>query len=180
MSTWHIDPSHTAVAFAVKHLMISTVRGRFADFTAELDLDERTPANSKLVASLDVASIDTRSEQRDAHLRSADFFDVASHPKITFTSKRIDGDTAGDFRLVGDLTIRGVTREVVLNANFDGNAKDPWGNERKAFSAKTSVNREDFGLVYNQVLETGGVLVGTDIKIEIEAEFVQAAAAIAA
>ena len=180
MSTWHIDPSHATVAFAVKHLMISTVRGRFADFSATLDLDDRNPARSKLNASLDVASIDTRSEQRDTHLRTADFFDVTAHPKITFASTRVQGDTAGEFRVFGDLTIRGVRREVVLNATFDGNAKDPWGNERKAFSAKTSINREDFGLVWNQALEAGGLLVGTDIKIEIEAEFVQAAAAIAA
>jgi polyisoprenoid-binding protein YceI len=180
MSTWNLDPSHTTVAFAVKHLMISTVRGRFANVSASIYLDEQNSAASHLDVSVDVASVDTRSEQRDNHLRSADFFDLANHPSITFKSKRIEGDLAGDFQVIGALSIRGVTREVALNASFGGEANDPWGNQRRAFSAKGSVNREDFGLVWNQAMEAGGILVGTDVKIEIESEFVRASAALAA
>ena len=175
MSTWNIDPSHTNLGFAVKHLMISTVRGRFASFAGAVSLDEANPANSRLEISIDAESVDTRNEQRDGHLRSPDFFDAANHPKLTFTSRRIEGDVTGEFKVVGDLSIRGVTKEVVLDAAFDGAGKDPWGNERKAFSAKGKINREAFGLTWNQALETGGLLVSPDVKIEIESQFVKAA-----
>jgi polyisoprenoid-binding protein YceI len=157
MSTWKIDPTHTTVGFSVKHLMISTVRGRFANFTAVMQLDEAKPANSKVEVTVDANSLDTRAAQRDEHLRSPDFFDVANHPQLTFVSKRVEGDLAGDFRIIGDLTIRGITREVTLNATFDGQGKDPWGNERRAFTATTKINREEFGLLWNQVLEAGGL-----------------------
>lgn len=175
MTTWTIDPTHTNVGFAVKHLMISTVRGRFASFTGTISLDEQNPANSRVTASIDAGSIDTRAEQRDAHLRSADFFDADNHPTLEFVSTRIEGNVNGDFRIIGNLTIRGVTREIVLNAKFDGAIKDPWGNDRKAFSATGKINREAYGLVWNQILETGGLTVGNDVKIEIESEFVKAA-----
>jgi len=174
MTTWNIDPSHSTLGFAVKHMMISTVRGRFAGFSGTLTLDEVTPANSRLEVSVDTASIDTRAEQRDAHLRSPDFFDVASYPGLTFVSKRIEGEVGASFKVVGDLTIRGITHEVVLDAAYDGAGKDPWGNERKAFSARGKVNREAFGLTWNQALEAGGILVGNDVKLEIESEFVKA------
>ncbi|MCC6317321.1 MAG: YceI family protein [Gemmatimonadaceae bacterium] len=175
MTTWTIDPTHTNVGFAVKHLMISTVRGRFASFTGTISLDEQNPANSRVTASIDAGSIDTRAEQRDAHLRSADFFDADNHPTLDFVSTRVEGNVNGDFRIVGNLTIRGVTREIVLDAKFDGAIKDPWGNDRKAFSATGKINREAYGLVWNQILETGGLTVGNDVKIEIESEFVKAA-----
>ncbi|MBC7898371.1 MAG: YceI family protein [Cytophagaceae bacterium] len=175
MSTWTIDPSHSTIGFAVKHMMISTVRGRFANFSGTVALDEANPANSHLDISIDAASIDTRAEQRDGHLRSADFFDVEQHPALTFKSKRVVGDPNSAFKVVGDLTIRGVTREVTLDAAFEGQGKDPWGNERRAFSAKGKVNREDYGLRWNQALEAGGILVGNDVKIEIESEFLKAA-----
>jgi polyisoprenoid-binding protein YceI len=175
MTTWTIDPSHSTVGFAVKHMMISTVRGRFANFTGTVALDEANPANSSLDVTIDAASIDTRAEQRDGHLRSADFFDVEQHPSLTFRSKRIEGDPNRTFKVIGDLTIRGVTREVTLDAAFEGSGKDPWGNERRAFSARGKVNREDYGLRWNQALETGGILVGNDVKIEIESQFLKAA-----
>ncbi len=175
MTTWNIDPSHSTVGFSVKHMMISTVRGRFADFTAAITLDEANAANSSVNVSIASASVDTKFEQRDNHLRSADFFDVENHPKLTFASKRVEGNPNGDFKVIGDLTIRGVTREVVLNATFDGTGKDPWGNERRAFSASTMINREEFALTWNQGLEAGGLLVSRDVKIEIESQFVKAA-----
>lgn len=175
MSTWNIDPSHSTVGFSVKHLMISTVRGRFADFSGQIALDEANPAASSVNVSITASSVDTRADQRDGHLRSPDFFDVENHPKLTFVSKRVDGDLGGDFKVVGDLTIRGVTREVTLSASYDGAGKDPWGNERRAFSASTKINREEFGLNWNQALEAGGLLVSKDVKIEIESQFVKAA-----
>lgn len=172
-SVWSLDPAHSSVEFAVRHLMISTVKGQFNDFTAVLDLNEGEPQRSKVTFEADVASIDTRQAQRDAHLRSADFFDADNHPRITFVSKRIEGSPDGDFRMIGDLTMRGVTREVALDASFSGGGGDPWGNERKAFSAKGKVDRRDFGLTWNQALETGGIVVGDEVRIEVHAEFVR-------
>jgi polyisoprenoid-binding protein YceI len=177
MSSWNIDPTHSTVGFSVKHLMISTVRGRFSDYSATLHLDEQSPAKSSLDVSINAASLDTRTEQRDNHLRSADFFDVANHPTLTFKSTRIDGDINGEFTVVGDLTIRGTTRPVSLKGSFEGAGKDPWGNDRKAFTASGKINREEFGLTWNQALEAGGLLVSTDVKFELEVQFVRAAQA---
>jgi polyisoprenoid-binding protein YceI len=174
MSTWHIDPSHSTVGFSVKHLMISTVRGRFSDFTAALNLDESTPTHSGLEVTIKADSIDTRSDQRDNHLRSPDFFDVAQHPTLSFKSTKVEGDVNGTFAVTGNLTIRGITRPVTLKASYDGAGKDPWGGERKAFSASGTFNREAFGLTWNQALEAGGILVSTDVKLEIEVQFVKA------
>ena len=173
-TTWTIDPAHSQVEFAVRHLMISTVRGRFVDVTGTVLADERDPKRSTVEASMSVASIDTRVEQRDNHLRSADFFDVEKYPTITFRSKRIEGDPTGEFTLVGDLTIRNVTREIALDVTFEGRGKDPWGNERAGFTAKSKLNRKDFGLTWNQALETGGVVVGDEVKVSIEVELVKA------
>ncbi|MBL8982641.1 MAG: YceI family protein [Gemmatimonadetes bacterium] len=177
MSTWNIDPTHSTVGFSVKHLMISTVRGRFSDYSATLNLDEAAPANSSLEVTINAASVDTRTEQRDNHLRSADFFDVANHPSLTFKSTKVDGKLDGDFTVTGDLTIRGTTRPITLKASFEGAGQDPWGNERKAFSASGKINREEFGLTWNQALEAGGLLVSTDVKFELEVQFVRAAQA---
>lgn len=174
-TTWQIDPAHTLVEFAVKHMMITTVKGRFVDVSGTVTANEADPKRSQVEATMSVASIDTRAEQRDNHLRSADFFDVEKYPTITFRSKRIEGDPNGDFKLVGDLTIRGVTREVTLDVTNEGRGKDPWGGERAGFSAKTRVNRKDFGLNWNQALETGGVLVGDEVKISVEVELVKQA-----
>ena len=169
-TTWTIDPTHTEVGFAVRHLMISTVRGRFGAVTGSVTVDESNPAESKLDVTIDTTSIDTRQEQRDAHLRSPDFFDAAQFPSMRFVSKRIEGDITDDFTVTGDLTIRDVTREVTLDVTAEGQGKDPWGNTRAGFSAKGKINRGDFGLTWNQLLEAGGVAVSDEVKISIETE----------
>jgi polyisoprenoid-binding protein YceI len=171
--TWAIDPSHTSVEFSVKHMMITTVKGRFAavDGTVTRNEDGEWTAEVRM----DAASIDTRSEQRDEHLRSADFLDAASHPALTFRSRAVnaDFDTPGTpVRIVGDLSIRGVTREVVLDGSFEGTGTDPWGGARKSFSASTKIDRRDYGLLWNQALEAGGVLVANDVKISLDVQLV--------
>src|SRR4051812_36127216 len=176
LTTWTIDPSHSHVEFAVKHLMISTVKGRFAGVTGTVRSDDSDPAKGQAEIEIDVASIDTREAQRDAHLKSADFFDAATFPKITFRSTRIT-DVKGDtFKLIGDLTIHGVTREVALDVTSEGTGTDPWGGQRAGFSAKTAIKRSDYGLTWNQALETGGILVGDDIKISLDVQLVKKAA----
>jgi polyisoprenoid-binding protein YceI len=172
-TTWQIDPAHTEVGFSVKHLMISTVRGRFAGVQGTIVLDEVNPANSSAEVEIDAATIDTRAAQRDAHLRSADFFEVERYPTITFRSARVERVGDDRYRIVGDLTIRGVTREVVLDATDEGRGRDPWGGDRLGFSATTTIDRSDFGLTWNQALETGGVLVSNEIKISIDVEAVK-------
>jgi polyisoprenoid-binding protein YceI len=172
--TWRIDPAHTTVQFAVKHLMISTVRGQFGGVDGTVQVADDDPTTAQISVSIGTESVDTRDAKRDAHLRSADFFDVENHPAMTFTSRRITAD--GDaLTIVGDLTIRGTTREVTLAATREGHGRDPWGNERVGYTATTKVNRRDFGLVWNMALETGGVLVGDDVKISIETELVKQA-----
>ena len=180
ITTWTIDPSHAEIGFAVRHLMIATVRGRFGAVSGTVTVDETNPRNSKIDVTVDVTSVDTRQEMRDNHLRSPDFFDVAKYPTMHFVSKRIDGDIGGEFRVLGDLTIRGVTREVTLTANLEGRTKDPWGNERAGFSASGKINRHDFGLTWNQALESGGVMVGDEVKLTIDVELVHQVAATSA
>lgn len=172
MTTWKIDPAHTTVEFSAKHMMLTTVRGRFADVEGTINTDEENPSNSTVEATLKAGSIDTRTEQRDEHLRSADFLDVANFPTITYRSTRIEGDK-DDFKMTGDLTIRNMTRPLTLDVHFEGRNKDPWGGERAGFSATGKIDRREFGLVYNQVLETGGVLVGNEIKINIDVQAVR-------
>ena len=178
-TTWTIDPTHTEVGFAVRHLMISTVRGRFGAVSGTVLVDEANPRNSRLDVTIDTTSIDTRQEQRDAHLRSADFFDAAQYPAMRFVSKRVEGDVTTEFRVTGDLTIRNVTREVTLDVTAEGQGMDPWGNQRAGFSAKGKINRGDFGLTWNQLLEAGGVAVGDEIKLSIDTELVRQAAEVA-
>ena len=171
-TSWKVDPSHSHAEFAVRHLMISTVKGRFAEVTGTLTGDETDPANASIELIIPVAGIDTREDQRDAHLRSADFFDVEHFPAIKFTSANVA--KAGDgFTVTGDLTIRGVTRPVTLKVAPGGRARDPWGNERLGFSAATTINRKDYGLLWNQALETGGVLVGDEVKVTVELELIK-------
>lgn len=172
-STWKIDTTHSNVDFEVKHLMISTVRGHFRDFEATLEIDEAHPENSRVSASIDVASIDTNAADRDAHLRSDDFFNAEAFPKITFESREVELLEDRRFRLNGDLTIRDVTREVMLDGEFEGRIQDPWRNDRAAFSAKTEISRKDFDVRWNQVLETGGVAVSDRVKINLYAEAVK-------
>lgn len=175
-STWQIDPAHTETGFTVKHLMISRVRGRFGTVSGTIVLDEAEPVHSSVDVEIDVSSIDTGQTDRDAHLRSADFFDVEQHPTMTFRSRRVEQEADDRFRVVGDLTIRGVTREVTLNVVDEGRGTDPWGGERAAFSATTTIDRRDFGLTWNQALEKGGVLVAYDVNITLDVQAVQAAA----
>lgn len=176
-TAWKLDATHSQVEFAVKHMMFTTVRGRFADVEGTVTLDATAPGRSSVEVTIGTASVDTRVTDRDTHLRSPDFFDADAHPAITFRSRRVEGvlAKAGDtFQVFGDLTIRGVTREVVLAATFEGTGADPWGNTRSGFSATTSVDRRDFGLTWNQALEAGGVLVGHEVKIELQVQAVLA------
>jgi len=170
---WNVDPTHSEIHFSGKHMMISTVRGKFQKFDVDLQIDENDLTNSYVKANIDADSLITNQDQRDGHLRSADFFDVANHPYITFESKRIEPAGGDEYKIYGDLTVRGTTKEVVLDTTFEGGGKYPWGGERKAFSAKTTINRKDFGLNWNVALETGGVLVSDNIKIEIDVEAVK-------
>lgn len=171
--TWTLDPTHTDVGFSVKHMMFTTVRGRFTDVEGRIVLDTEHPERSTVDVEIRAASIDTRVADRDEHLRSPDFFDVESHPSLTFRSRRVQGSFAepGDpFRVVGDLTIRGTTREVALAARFEGYGQDPWGGNRIGFHAEATLDRRDFGLTWNQALEAGGVLVGHDIRITLDVQ----------
>ena len=173
---WDIDVSHSAIHFFVRHMVISKVHGRFAKWSGTVQLDEQDLTRSSVDVRIETASIDTQVADRDAHLRSPDFLDVAKHPELTFRSKRIE--RAGDgYRVVGDLALHGVVREVTLDAEFAGTGKDPWGNERAGFSAKASLDRREFGLVWNAALEAGGVLVGEKVEISIELEAVKKVAA---
>jgi polyisoprenoid-binding protein YceI len=173
-TAWKIDPSHTLVEFSAKHLMITTVKGRFTDVEGVIHADEKDVAKSSVQATLKTVSIDTRTEQRDNHLRSADFLEVEKYPEIKFQSTRIEGSRK-EFKLTGDLTIRGVTKPVTLDVTFEGQTKDPWGGERVGFSASGKIDRRDFGLTWNAVLEAGGLTVGNDIKINIEVQAVKVA-----
>jgi polyisoprenoid-binding protein YceI len=180
MTTWNIDTSHSGVHFSVRHMVIAKVRGAFDRFSGVVELDEANPAASKVSVRIEAASINTREEKRDAHLRSADFFDVEKYPELTFESTSVEKLSDEQYRVTGDLTIHGVTKSVVLEAEALGTGKDPWGNDRIAFSATTAVNRKDFGLSWNQALETGGVLVGEKIEIALDVQAVKAAATKAA
>jgi polyisoprenoid-binding protein YceI len=174
LTTWTIDPTHSNVEFAVRHLMISTVKGRFGEVTGTVTSAGGLLERGQVDITIGVASIDTREAQRDAHLRSADFFEVEKFPQMTFRSTRIEG-TGDRFKVIGDLTIRGVSREVTLDVTSEGRGKDPWGGERAGFSAITKIKRSDFGLTWNQLLETGGVAVSDDVRISIDVELVKKA-----
>jgi polyisoprenoid-binding protein YceI len=174
-ATWNIDPTHSSAEFKVKHMMISHVKGHFAKVTGTLTLDESSLANSKVEALIDAASVETRDAQRDAHLKSADFFDVDKFPTLSFKSTSIKLVRDGELAVEGDLTIKGVTRKVVFSVEGPTPpAKDPWGNTRVGVSATTKISRKDFGLTYNAALETGGVLVGDEVTITLDVQFVKA------
>jgi polyisoprenoid-binding protein YceI len=173
LTTWEIDPSHTEIGFSVKHLMISTVRGRFSGVKGSVFLDSQDVSRSSAEVEIDASTIDTREEKRDGHLRSADFFDVEKYPAITFRSRRIESLGGNRFRVTGDLTIRDVTREIVLDATEEGRGRDPWGGERVGFTATGKIDRREFGLTWNQALEAGGVMVSNEIKLSIEAQAVK-------
>lgn len=173
LTTWTIDPVHTTAEFAVKHLMITTVKGRFTGVSGTVRTDDSNPANGGAEVVIDAASIDTREPQRDAHLRSADFFDVEHFPTLTFRSTRLYDAVAGSFKLAGQLTIHGVTRDVVLDVTSEGRTKDPWGGERAGFAATTKISRGEFGLRWNQALETGGFVVGDEVKISLDVQLIK-------
>lgn len=171
---WTIDADHSNVGFSVSHLMVSHVKGNFNKYTGVVDLNDKDITKSNVNVSIEAASINTNVQKRDEHLRSADFFDVAKYPTLTFVSKKWARAAKGALKVTGDLTIHGVTREVVLNvAPFSKESKDPWGNFRRGTSATTTINRKDYGLVWNQALETGGVAVGEDVNISLEVEMVK-------
>lgn len=172
-TTWKIDPIHSNIEFAVRHLMIATVKGRFTGVDGTISIDEGNPSSAEVDVRIEASTVDTREPQRDAHLRSADFFDVEKFPHLTFKGTRITGRKGSGFKLVGNLTIHGVTREVTLDVTEEGRVKDPWGRDRVGFSAHTKINRKDFGLMWNQVLETGGVAVADEVKINLELELVK-------
>lgn len=173
---WQIDPAHSAAHFSVRHLMISNVRGEFTKLSGSAVMDPADPSKSTVEVTIQAASINTREPQRDEHLRSADFLDVANYPTIIFKSKRNEAVELEYYKLTGDLTIRGVTKEVTLDVEGPTPpVKDPWGNVRAGVTASTKINRKDFGLVWNALVEGGGVMVGDEVKITLEAELIQQA-----
>jgi polyisoprenoid-binding protein YceI len=169
---WTLDTTHSNVEFSVRHLMIATVKGRFADVQGTVIIDESDPTASEIDVTIAAASIDTRVAQRDDHLRSPDFFDVARFPTLRFTSRKVARRGDG-LKVTGDLTLRGITREVVLDVSEQGRQSDPWGGQRAGFEARGTIHRSDFGLTWNQALETGGVVVGDEVKIAIDAELIR-------
>lgn len=173
-STYALDPSHSEVGFSVRHVMVSKTRGRFAEVEGSVVIGE-DPLDSSVEVTIQAASIDTRDETRDGHLRSPDFLDVEAFPTLEYRSRAVRPSGAGRWTVEGDLTVKGVTRPVPLEVTFEGGAADPWGGQRIGFHATAEIDREDFGLTWNQVLETGGVLVGKAVKIEIDAEAVRQA-----
>lgn len=171
-TTWKIDPAHSSIEFAVKHMMFTTVKGRFTDAGGTIQFDPKNPTGGHADITIGTASIDTREAQRDAHLKSVDFFDVENFAAITFKSTRIEG-TSKSFRMSGDLTIHGVTKPVTLDVTYEGSGKDPWGGERAGYSATGKLNRKDFGLTWNAALETGGFLVGDEVKLSLDVQLIK-------
>jgi polyisoprenoid-binding protein YceI len=168
---WQLDPVHTSVEFVARHLMVTKVRGKFTDVSGTIHLAEE-PAESWVEAKIDPVSVETGDEQRDAHLRSPDFFDVERYPDITFRSTEVEGSSPSHFLVHGDLSVHGITRPVALEVEYHGVTSDPWGGRRAGFSASTELNREDFDLTWNIALEAGGVVVGKKIRLEFEIEAV--------
>jgi polyisoprenoid-binding protein YceI len=173
--TWQIDSAHSGIHFAVRHLVIAKVRGQFSRWSGTVTVPDGDAARASVDVTIDTSSIETGVADRDAHLKSADFLDVEKYPEMTFRATRTEPAGDSRFRVVGQLTLRGVTREVALDVESTGQTKDPWGNIRAGFAAETSLDRKDFGLVWNQVLEAGGVMVGDKVEIEIEIEAVRQA-----
>lgn len=167
---YEIDRSHSEVGFAVKHLVISTVKGSFKDFSGEIDFDSKNLEKSKFTAKIKAASVFTNDEKRDEHLRNEDFFFTQKYPEILFKSTKVEGNKPEGFKVHGDLTMRGVTKPVVLDVTYNGEVKDPWGNIKAGFTAVTKINRKDFGIVWNKALDSGGLTVGDDVTIQLEIE----------
>jgi len=173
-STWTIDPDHTTAQFKVRHLMISNVKGVFEKVSGTLNLDDKDITRSKVDVGIDIASINTNIKKRDDHLRSPDFFDAAKFPTMTFTSTRVERDGKDKLKVTGNLTIKGVSKVVVLTVDGPtSEVKDPWGNGRRGASATTTINRKDFGVNWNKTMDNGGMVVGEDVAIQLEVEFVK-------
>ncbi len=170
---WAIDNGHSAINFSARHMMLSTVRGRFNTFTGTVDFNEADPTQSSVDVQVDVASIETRDEKRDGHLKSGDFFEVEKYPTMAFKSTRVEKISDNHGKMHGNLTIKDVTKPVMLDVEYHGLAKAPWGTTSAGFSAKTAIDRKDWGLTWNVALETGGILVGDKINIEIDIEVVK-------
>jgi polyisoprenoid-binding protein YceI len=171
---WALDPSHSSVDFSVRHMMIANVKGTFHNFTADIEADPTDLTSATIEFSVETASVDTRNKDRDAHLVSADFFDAENHPAMTFHSTNIEKSDEGEYNVTGDLSLRGVTKQETFIVTFEGQGKDPWGNEKVGFSAEGTLNRSDYGLVWNAALETGGVLVGDKVKINLQIQAAKA------
>jgi polyisoprenoid-binding protein YceI len=176
LETWQIDPVHSGIHFSIRHFVVSKIHGRFTKWGGTIQFDEQQPASSKVEIHIDVKSIDTNDPKRDGHLQSADFFDSEHHPEITFTSTKVEPAGQNEYRVTGDLTLRGVTKPVTLEVEHGGHVKDPWGNNRTGFGIKGSFDRRDYGLSFNQTLEGGGAALGDKIEVTIDAEAVKAAA----
>lgn len=172
LATYNLEPAHSSVEFAVKHMLIATTKGRFQEFQLTAEVDETNFANSSATVRLQAGSIDTRQPDRDGHLRSADFLDAENHPELVFVTRRIE-PAGSDWRITGDLTIRGVTREVVLNGEVSGPVTDPWGGRRIGVSAHGKINRKEFGMVWNAALDAGGFVLADDVKLSIEVELLK-------
>lgn len=171
--TWKIDPAHSQIQFSVRHMMISNVRGRFEDFTGAVEFDEDDPSRSSVEVQIEAASINTKEPQRDTHLRSPDFLDAEKFPQLRYKSRRVEMIDASHGRITGDLTVRDLAREVVLDVEYAGKAKSPWGTVSAGFSATAKLSRKDWGLTWNSPLETGGFLVGDQVNISIELELIK-------
>ena len=171
---WNIDPVHSTIGFSVRHMVISKVPGEFRDYDGQITFDGKNLAQGQVDITIQMASIDTRNEDRDKHLRSADFFDVEKFPVMTFKSKKITPGMGNAFALVGDLTIKGITREVTLNGEFNGTMVDPWGNTRAGFAAETTINRQDFNVSWSNALQDGSLVVGNGVTINLEIELIKA------
>jgi polyisoprenoid-binding protein YceI len=171
---WAVDAAHSSIDFSIKHMVIAKVKGTFHKFEASIDADPEDLTTADIDFSVDIDSVDTRNGDRDNHLKSGDFFDAENHPKMTFKSTKITKKSDGEYDVTGDLTIRGTTRPETFTATFEGHAKDPWGNEKAGFSAHGTIIRSEYGLTYNAVLETGGVLVGDQVQVSIEIEAAKA------
>jgi len=171
---WAVDPTHSSVEFSIRHMMFTNVKGAFQTYDATIEADPNDLTTANISFSVDLASVDTKNEDRDNHLRSADFFDVENKPKMTFTSTKVEKKDEGEYAVTGDLSLNGVTKPETFDVTFEGQGKDPWGNEKAGFSAEGTLNRSDYGLTWNAALETGGVLVGDKVKVSLEIQAAKA------